>query len=221
VARNAKAPLAGWFVCTAGLVVVALFAYDVAFAQRVDASVLARLVAERGSHAESLATGLTFFGDLPALTLMTVLACGIGWARGRPRSAVAALVVVAGANLTTQALKVALSHPRARELLGAENVAWDGFPSGHVTAAMSIAIAFAFVVPRSLLPALAALGTCFVVAMGWSVLALNWHYPSDVVGGILVASSWGFAVLASTRFVAGPGARRPAQPARRAAISLK
>lgn len=202
MARNVKAPLAGWFVCTAGLVVVALFAYDVALAQRVDASVLTRLVVERGSGRESFASFLTFFGDLPALLAMTALACGIGWARGRSRNAVAALVVVAGANLTTQALKVALSHPRARELLGAEGVEWDGFPSGHVTAAASIAIAFAFVAPQRLLPAVAALGTCFVVAMGWSVLALYWHYPSDVAGGVLVASSWGFAALASIRFVA-------------------
>jgi membrane-associated phospholipid phosphatase len=202
VARNVKGPLAGWFVCTAGLVVVALLAYDVALAQRVDARVLTRLVVERGSSRESLGSFLTFFGDLPALLVMTAVACGIGWARRRPRSAVAALVVVAGANLTTQALKAALSHPRARELLGAEGVTWDGFPSGHVTAAASIAIAFAFVAPRRLLPAVAVLGTCFVVAMGWSVLALNWHYPSDVVGGVLVASSWGFAALASIRFVA-------------------
>jgi membrane-associated phospholipid phosphatase len=221
VARNVKAPLAGWFICTSGLVLVAMLAYGTGAAQRLDATVLARLVAERGSHAESLANGVTILGNLPALLLMTALACGIGWARGRPRSVAAVLVVVAGANLTTQALKLALSHPRAREVLGAENVAWDGFPSGHVTAAASVAIAFAFVVPRRLLPAAAALGACFVAAMGWSVLVLNWHYPSDVVGGILVASSWGFAVLASMRFAAAVRSRRPAQLGRRAAISLK
>jgi membrane-associated phospholipid phosphatase len=203
------------------LVVVALLAYDVALAQRVDARVLARLVVEGGSRTESLASFLTFFGDLPALLVMTALACGIGWARRRPRNIAAALVVVAGANLTTQALKVALSHPRARELLGAENVTWDGFPSGHVTAAASISIAFAFVVPAKLFPAVAALGACFVVAMGWSVLALNWHYPSDVVGGVLVASSWGFAALASMRLASGTRFQRPAQLGSRAAISLK
>jgi membrane-associated phospholipid phosphatase len=215
VARNVKGPLAGWFVCAAGLVVVALLAYDVALAQRVDAGVLARLVVERGSGRESLASFLTFFGDPATLLMMTALACGIGWGRGRPRSAVAALVVIAGANLTTQALKVALAHPRARELLGAEGVEWAGFPSGHVTAAASIVIAFAFVVPAKLLPAVAVLGTCFVVAMGWSVLALNWHYPSDVAGGVLVAASWGFAALASIRSVAAT------DPRGRAAISLK
>lgn len=221
MARNVKAPLAGWFVCTAGLIVVALLAYGAGFAQRVDASVLARVMTVHGSHADTLAGGLTLFGDLPALLLMTALACGIGWARWRPQRVVAALVVVAGANLTTQALKVALSHPRARELLGAEGVEWDGFPSGHVTAAASIAIAFAFVLPERLLPVVAALGACFVAAMGWAVLALNWHYPSDVAGGVLVAASWGFAALALMRFVSGTHSRRPAQLGRRAAISLK
>jgi membrane-associated phospholipid phosphatase len=221
VTRNVKGPLAGWCICTGGLIFVALFAYGTGAAQRLDATVLARLVAYQGSHAESFATGLTRFGDLPALLLATALACGIGWVWKRPRRAVAALIVVAGANLTTQALKVALSHPRARELLGAEGVEWDGFPSGHVTAAASIAIAFAFVLPERLLPAVAAIGACFAAAMGWAVLALNWHYPSDVVGGILVASSWGFAVLASLRFATSTRSRRPAQLGRRAAISLK
>jgi membrane-associated phospholipid phosphatase len=221
VARNVKAPLAGWFVCTAGLILVALLAYGTGSVQRLDATLLAKFVVDRGSHAEALANSLTFLGDPPALLLMTALACAIGWLRGRPRRVAAALMVIAGANLTTQVLKLALSHPRAREILGAEHLAWNGFPSGHVTAAASVAIAFAFVVPRRLLPSIAVLGTCFVAAMGWSVLALNWHYPSDVVGGILVAASWGFAALASMRFAAGVRSRRPAQLGRRAAISLK
>lgn len=220
MARNVKAPLGGLLVCVGGLILLALLAYGSAPVQRLDTAALARVVTTGGSHAESLATRLTLLGDPPALVLMLALACAIGWARGRPRSIAAALVVVVGANLTTQVLKLALSHPRARELLGAEQLAWDGFPSGHVTAAASIAIAFAFVVPKKLGPLVAVLGACLVFAMGWSVLALNWHYPSDVLGGILVACGWGFAVLASMRFAAAKP-RRPAQLGRRAAISLK
>lgn len=221
MARNVKAPLAGWFVCTAGLVAVALLAYGSGSVQRLDATVLARFVNGSGPHSNSLASAITLLGDPPALLLMLALACGIGWARGRPRSVAAAVVVVAGANLTTQIFKLALGHPHARELLGADQLAWDGFPSGHETAVASIAIAFAFVVPKRLLPLVAALGTGLAAAMGWSVLVLNWHYPSDVVGGILVAASWGFAVLAAIRFAAGVDSRRPAQLGRRAAISLK
>jgi membrane-associated phospholipid phosphatase len=221
VARNVKAPLAGWFTCTAGLIAVALLAYGSGSVQRVDATVLARFVNGSGPHSNSLASAVTLLGDPPALLLMLALACGIGWARGRPRGVIAAIAVVAGANLTTQIFKLALAHPHARHLLGADQLEWDGFPSGHETAAVSIAIAFAFVMPERMLPLVAALGTCLAAAMGWSVLVLNWHYPSDVAGGILVAGAWGFAVLAAIRFAAGLDSRRPAQLGRRAAISLK
>jgi membrane-associated phospholipid phosphatase len=221
VARNVKAPLAGWLACTAGLVAVALLAYGSGSVQRFDASVLARFVNGSGPHSNSLASAVTILGDPPALLVMLALACAVGWVRGRPRSVVAALAVVAGANLTTQIFKLALAHPHARQLLGADQLEWDGFPSGHETAVVSIAIAFAFVVPARLVPVVAALGACLAAAMGWSVLVLNWHYPSDVVGGILVAGAWGFAVLASIRFAAGLESRRPAQLGSRAAISVK
>lgn len=221
MAKSVKAPLAGWFVCTAGLIATALLAYGSGSVQLLDATVLARFVNGSGPHSNSLANAITLLGDLPALLLMLALACGIGWLRGRPRSVIAAIAVVAGANLTTQVFKIALAHPHARQLLGADQLQWDGFPSGHETAAVSIAIAFAFVVPARLLPATAALGACLAAAMGWSVLVLNWHYPSDVVGGILVAGAWGFAVLASLRFAASLESREPAQLGRRAAISLK
>ena len=221
MARNVRAPIAGWFVCTAGLIAVALLAYGSPPVQRIDANLLARFVNESGPHSNSLASAITVLGDPPALLFMLILACGVGWARGRSRGIFAAIVVVAGANLTTQIFKLALAHPHARQLLGADQLEWDGFPSGHETAAVSIAIAFAFVVPARLLPAVAALGACLAVAMGWAVLVLNWHYPSDVAGGILVAGAWGFAALASVRFAAGLASRRPAQLGRRAAISLK
>jgi membrane-associated phospholipid phosphatase len=199
----------------------AMLAYGTWSAQRLDNAISARFVAAAGGWIEPLASGLTVLGDMPALLSMLAIACGIGWARGRPRGIAAAVVVVAGANLTTQVLKVALSHPRARHFLGAENGAWDGFPSGHVTAVASIAIAFAFVVPQTFLPAVAAVGASLVAAMGCAVLVLNWHYPSDVVGGVFVAGAWGFAVLASLRFAAGDPSGRPAQLGSRAAISLK
>jgi membrane-associated phospholipid phosphatase len=52
-------------------------------------------------------------------------------------------------------------------------------------------------------------------------MVLGWHFPSDVLGGVLVASGWGFAVLAVLRMVTrGGGARRP-QVSSPAAISVK
>ena len=157
---------------------------------------------------------------------MLAAACGIALLRGRPGLALAAIGVVAGANLTTQVLKHLLSHEKAQQLLGgsASPRRSVAFPSGHATAAASIAIAFAFVVSRRWLPLTAAVGAAFALAVGCSVVVIAWHYPSDVLGGFLVASGWGFVVLSAYRALAAGPARargRGAQPSSRAAISVK
>ena len=58
--------------------------------------------------------------------------------RGRPRLAVAAGVVLLGANLTTQVLKETFDRPDLVLGWAAEPGA---FPSGHATVAMSLAMA--------------------------------------------------------------------------------
>ncbi len=155
---------------------------------------------------------------------MLIAACGIALWRGRPLDAAAAVAVVAGANLTTQVLKIALAHPRFQPVLGHDQLGPIAFPSGHATAATSIAIAFLFVVPHRWRPAVALAGACFVAAVGCSVMVLAWHFPSDVLGGVLVACGWGFAVLAARRIAEGGGSASEAQASRassRPAISVK
>jgi membrane-associated phospholipid phosphatase len=221
VARSIKAPLAAWIACAAALVLLALVAYGIDAAQRLDAELLAKFILRDDSPAGSVAEVLVHFGDPLPLLLMLAVACGIALWRRRPLDALAAVIVVAGANLTTQALKVLLAHPRFQAVLGGDQLGAIAFPSGHATAAASIAIAFLFVVPRNLRPAVAAVGACLVAAVGCSVMILAWHYPSDVVGGILVASGWGFAVLAALRVAKRAASPRPPQVSSRAAISVK
>jgi membrane-associated phospholipid phosphatase len=223
VVRNVRAPLAAWIACAGALVLLVLFVYGIDAAQRADATLLAKLIADQRSGARSLASLIAHLADPLSLLLMLACACGIALRRGRPLDAAAAVTVVAGANLTTQILKVALAHPRFQPVLGYSQPAAAAFPSGHVTAATSIAIAFAFVVPRDLRAIAAVLGACFVAAVGCSVMVLAWHFPSDVLGGVLVACGWGFAVLAARRAAAGSSSKRRAraQVARRPAISVK
>ena len=118
---------------------VAAFAYGSHRAQTLDGRALREMIAAPGSDAERTASILRPLGNLPAMLATLAVACGVGLARGRRREALAALVVVAGANLTTQMLKVLFSHPRVRAALGDAHLAWDGFPSGHVTAAWGFA----------------------------------------------------------------------------------
>ncbi len=220
MARSIRTPLAAWLACAGALVGLALVAYGIDAAQRADATLLSKFIAH-GARVDSLADLIAHLADPLLLLLMLAVACGIALRRGRPLDAVAAVTVVAGANLTTQVLKVALAHPRFQSVLGYNQPAAVAFPSGHATAAASIAVAFAFVVPRDLRAVVAVAGACFVAAVGCSVMVLAWHFPSDVLGGILVASGWGFAVLAARRAAARGAAGRRAQLSSRPAISVK
>lgn len=221
VRPQVRAPLAAAVGCVGGLIAVAAFAYGSHRAQTLDGRALREMIAAPGSGAERSAAVLRPLGNLPAMLGMLAVACGVGLARGRRRQALAALIIVAGANLTTQMLKVLFSHPRVRAALGDAHLAWDGFPSGHVTAVMSIAIAFAFVVPARIRVAIAIVGACSTAAMSWAVLVLNMHYPSDVAGAIFVTAAWGFTVLAGLRQLGADESPAPPQLSRPAAISVK
>ncbi len=207
--RSLKTAVGGWLGCVCGLILLALLAYKANPVQRLDASAFSRLSATEGSAVSSLASAVTHLADPPALLLMLAGVCAYALFRGRPRAALAAVAVVAGANLTTQILKVALAHPRYQPILGWDQLNSAAFPSGHATAAASIALAFLFVVPRRNLVPAAVIGAAYVFAVSVSVLVLSWHYPSDVLGGILVASGWAFAVQALLLLTrSSPGRRR-------------
>jgi membrane-associated phospholipid phosphatase len=215
-----RAPFAACLSCTGACLGLAVLAHRADAVQHFDATLLLRFL-EPGSRSGSVAAAVALLGDLRVLLPLLALACAIGLARGAPRGAAAAFAVVAGANLTTQLAKAALAHPRVQALLGTEQIAANSFPSGHTTAVASIAVAYLFVVPREWRGTVALCGTLAVAAVGGSVMALSWHYPSDVLGGILVAAAWGFGTLAALRAAEASPRRRRAQVPRPAAISVK
>jgi hypothetical protein len=124
--------------------------------------------------------------------------------RRRPRVAAALAAVMLGANVTTQLLKPLLAHPRAAG--GASPIAAASWPSGHATAAMSLALCFVIAAPSRLRPWAAAAGAAFAVAVSFSFLTLAWHFPSDVFGGFLVATMW--TMLAAAALLASGGRPR-------------
>jgi uncharacterized membrane protein len=94
-----------------------------------------------------------------------------------------------GANVTTHLLKPEMAA--WRPVVGA-----GSWPSGHATAAMSLALCCVLASPARWRPAVAALGAAFTIAVCYSFLALGWHYPSDVFGGFLVAGTWTMLAVA-------------------------
>lgn len=201
VARDVKSPLAACFACAVALGLLTVLALGVAVGRHLDVRLFLR-VAEQPPEGGTLADAVASLGDpLPILAMLAV-ACGIALLRGRPGGALAAVLVVVGANVTTQLLKVLLAHPRVRLAIGGDPFEPNTFPSGHTTAAGSIAIGYLFVVPAALRKLTLTGGAIFTLAVGCSVVVIGWHFPSDVLGGILVAAGWGFAVLAGMRALA-------------------
>jgi membrane-associated phospholipid phosphatase len=119
------------------------------------------------------------------LAAMPVL---VALVRRRPRVAVMIAVVLLCANETTELLKPLLAAPRDPGPFG---VLYDAtWPSGHATAAMSLALCSVIAAPARWRPAVAASMAAFAIAVSYSFLELAWHYPSDVLGGFLVAGTW-------------------------------
>jgi hypothetical protein len=83
---------------------------------------------------------------------------------------------------------------------------------------MSLALCAVLAVPARWRPAAAAAGGLFSLAVAYAILVLGWHFPSDVIGGFLVAALWtSFAVAA----VAKLDELRPprVEPVRRSALA--
>lgn len=100
-------------------------------------------------------------------------------------------LILVGANLTTQVLKPLLAHPRAWSLVGGPHpLPPTSWPSGHTTAATSLALCCVLVAPSRLRPFVAVGGAAFVVAVAYSLLVSNTHCPSDIVAGFIVAGIW-------------------------------
>ncbi len=95
--------------------------------------------------------------------------------------------LLVGSNVTTRVLKtMVLDRPDHGH--GPE---FNTLPSGHTTAAASVAAAVLLVVPPRARPWVAVLGGAYAGATGVSTLVGQWHRPSDVLAGLLVVLVWG------------------------------
>ena len=199
MSRNVKAPLFAAFLCAAAIVPLAVMVYSFGPAVSLDRHLLLDLRREVG-FGHAFGAAFVNLGDLGALLVMLAAVCAIGLRFGRRREVLAAVVVVAGANVTTQGLKSVLEHVRSKAFEHGYELPWpNSFPSGHTTAAASIAVALLLVVPAAHRLLAAGIGTALTGAVGLSVVILGWHYPSDVLGALLVVATWGLCAVAYLR----------------------
>jgi len=203
-------PLLAALACLLGLIVVGVLALLVPAAHERDAAMLHGFVGLDRPGVRFETNVLADLCDTLPYACAGLVCVGVALARGRSWRALATafLLVVTGA--TTQVLKHLLAQPRAEHWM-ARHVADTSWPSGHSTAAMTLALCAVLVAPPMLRTATALLGVAFAVGVGYAVLVLGWHFPSDVLGGFLVAGLWtSLAVAVLHRVEAPEPAWRPA-----------
>ncbi len=185
--------------------------------QRADVSILHGFI-DLGDHPRirSLAVDLTGLCDPDPYVYLCVIPIALALLRRRIWVALAIVGILLGANVTTELLKPLLDVQRSYSFPAAPGT--GSWPSGHATAAMSLALCCVIAAPGRLRSATATLGALFAVAVSYSFLALAWHYPTDVLGGFLVASIWtllGVAAIWTAQSHRAPQsaqAHRPGRP---------
>jgi len=129
---------------------------------------------------------------MPSLALLGAAVILVAWWRGHWRLGLAGGTVIAGAVLTSEALKRLLERPDLTD----DPIAFNSWPSGHVTIATSVSLAVVMVAPLAVRLPTAISGCAFTATFGAAVILSGWHRPADSMGGYLIALAWAFGVTA-------------------------
>lgn len=175
-----------------------------------DHALLTAFAALRGPLSNSFFLAVTWLGSGYILAPAALLIAAVLVARRERRAAALFVLTYFGASLTTWLLKMAMGRERpALYMPLVEIAAWDlSFPSSHATQSAAVALGLWLLAarfrPRWRRPVGLALAAV-VLLVAASRLHLQVHWPSDLLGGLLVAAGW--AGLAAAVF-ATPGVKR-------------
>ncbi|KAA1424855.1 phosphatase PAP2 family protein [Mumia zhuanghuii] len=187
--RTISAALALLVLSVTALYLVVTYLLATRDGQRLDQSAMEAVYARRDALEQLLSVlGYLSIGTMAAA--MVVLAA-MAVLRRRFAAAFGAVVLLVGANVTTQLLKRAiLERPDY-------SYGWhvNSLPSGHTTAAISLVLAALLVAPIALRWLVVMGGTGVVVLTGVSTVVAGWHRPADVLAALAVGLIWGAGVV--------------------------
>ena len=138
-----------------------------------------------GRDAQLTLLSLLGYVSIGAIVAVVIGCVVVAMLRGRLALAAAAVVVVAGSNITTQLLKHTILH---RPDLGLGTL--NSLPSGHTTVVASAVGAALLVAPVPTRPLIAVAGGFATTLTGASTVVAGWHRPSDVVAALAVSLVW-------------------------------
>jgi membrane-associated phospholipid phosphatase len=202
--------------CACAAVAVWLAAFIAPGGRALDASAMEAFTGVARVPLEPSIRGVAVLANLTPFIIAGLALTTLALLRRRWLMAAVVPAILLGANVTTQVLKPALADPRWIDLHGAQLIYPGSWPSGHATASMAIALCLVLVVGPRLRPLAAVLGAGYAIAVGYALVALGYHLPSDVFGGYLVAATFalvGAAALATLETRRAGSATRARPPA--------
>lgn len=147
------------------------------------------------------------------MTLLPILAVFSVWLwrwRGRRELAMHLMIVVLGSLVMNAALKAVFDRPRPDLWAPRGQYKWAAYPSGHAIVGVAVFFTIAIMLHRERgwrWPYYVA--TALLIVNLYSRLYLGVHWPSDVIGGLLLGVVW----LLVTQYAFRP--LRAAQPSAR------
>lgn len=192
VPARVTVPLVAGVLCLLGLVVTAVLALHVPAVHERDAALFHGFFGLGRTRLREPLMFVSELGDPVPYGMAGLVLVGIALHRGMTERAIAVAAVLILTGVATQLAKIAFATPRYDAWLELTDgqIGSEAFPSGHATAAMTLALCAVLVVPPAARAITALVGWGFAVAMGYALPVLTWHYPSDVLGGLFMAGLW-------------------------------
>ncbi len=182
------------------LAITGVLAKLVPLTRQGDARTLNGFVDLNAPHLTPALNTIAHLADPGPYALTGLVLALIALVRGRARVAAAIPLLFIVTGTTTEALKHLLATQRFDEWLHHSQIAAASWPSGHSTAAMTMALCAVIAAPPRARPTVAAVGGAFAVAVAYAILTLGWHFPSDVFGGYLVAATYVLLAVSAIAF---------------------
>ncbi len=190
--RGLTAPLLAALASAAVLVATAWFFVTTRLGQLIDDAALSGADAGPLTLTQAILPILNVV-SVPFVAAAVVGAVVIAVAQRRWSIAGAAVLLLVGANVTTQVLKAILPRPDLDATLALSN----SLPSGHTTVAASVAATALLIAPQRWRGPVAIGGALYAIATGLATMAIEWHRASDVVAAFAVAAFWYFIIEAA------------------------
>jgi membrane-associated phospholipid phosphatase len=137
---------------------------------------------------------IALLGSAASLGLLALAVLVQAHRAGGAHVVVRTSAMVAGCFLTGEIAKWILGEVRPLAELTQHGAA-ASFPSVHSAVAMVLAVGLARLADRRLVP----FACLYAAAMGAFTVLAGWHFPSDVVGGLLLGAAWSLGIAGPRR----------------------